>query len=258
MDATLEKQVDRLGRSSRIAAGVTVLGVVGVGLAMAYASWQLGTLQKDVAASEAQLIQVNQLREKAAKEAATLQQEITRAEAEKREYQAQVSELTSKVKGLQHLLERTTDLSRFRHNVDWVALKYTASENPAEARVLERVLRLRDQNVGWSLGGTQPEQGFDSPSFAAYVLQSLGLLPNSEAAAGRDLLQRSRLLRSILPRVDEPKIGDLVFYPGGFALFFFRDQNHQPFVIGMTPSGIVALEPNFAFVEGAARPNYRR
>lgn len=258
MDAALEKQVDRLGRSSRIAAGVTVLGVAGVALAMAYASWQLSTLQKDVAASQAQLIHVNQQREEAATKVDTLQKEIKKAEAEKRKYQEQISELTSKVEELQRSLARTTDLARFRHNVDMVDLKGIASQYPAEARVLDRILDLRGRNVGWRLGGTRPEQGFDSPSFAAYVLQSLALIPNNEDAAGRDILQRSRVLRSILHRVGEPKIGDLVFYPGGYALFFFRDQRQQPFVIGMTPNGIVALEPDFAAVEGVARPDYRR
>jgi hypothetical protein len=48
-----------------------------------------------------------------------------------------------------------------------------------------------------------------------------------------------------------------VFYPAGYALFWFVDRNNRPFVIGMTPTGIVALEPNFAERTGVGRPKYR-
>ena len=54
----------------------------------------------------------------------------------------------------------------------------------------------------------------------------------------------------------QPQPGDVVFYPSGYALFWFVDHNQQPFVVGMTPNGIVALEPNFAERIGVRRPSY--
>jgi cell wall-associated NlpC family hydrolase len=242
MDATLEKEVDRLGRSSRVAAGITILGVIGVGLAMMYATSQLHSLQTEVAASRAQLKSVTEQREKAAAQVESLRKEIKNAEVEKQKYLEQISELKRQ-------LSATTDLSRFVHPVDFVDWKGLASQNPAENRVLERILDLRRRRVGWLLGGTRPEEGFDSPSFAAYVLQSV--LRGGQDRASSNLL-------STLPPANEPRVGDLVFYPGGYALFFFLDHHNKPFVIGMTPQGIVALEPTFARIERVARPNYRR
>jgi len=255
MDPTLEKEVDRLGRSSRVAAAVTLLGVVGVVLAMAYATSQLRKLQLEVAASEARLSEVNKQREQASVRVEILQKEITKAEADKRKYQEQILELTSKIEDLKRLLTQTADMSRFRHPVDMVDLKQAASDNFGASRALALILQLRDRNVRWNLGGTLPEEGFDSPSFAAYVLQSLRLIDYDPQ---RDIAQPSKILRSLLSRTDHPEVGDLVFYPGGYALFFFKDHNHKPFVIGMTPIGIVALEPDFAPKDGVARLNYRR
>ena len=75
------------------------------------------------------------------------------------------------------------------------------------------------------------------------MLESSGAQPES-------LLSRSRQLYTQLEPVDEPGIGDLAFYPAGYALFYFLDHEQNPFVIGMTPAGIVALEPDFAKVIG--------
>src|SRR5262249_47300093 len=123
--------------------------------------------------------------------------------------------------------------------------------------LLEVILQLRERKVRWRLGGASVEEGFDSPSFAAFILVE------EKALAGQpgdgDLLARSRQLAANLPKAEEPlRPGDLIFFPGGYALFWFLDQNAQPFVIGMTPLGIVALEPSFAERIAARRPAYRR
>jgi hypothetical protein len=237
MDATLEKEVDRLGRSSRIAAGTTILGVIGVGLAMVYATSQLRRLQNEITTSQEKLSIIIGERDQATRE---------RDQATE-----QVKTLGEEIKKLERRLSSTTNLAQFVHPVDFVDLKFLASQRPAGARVLERILELRARNVVWRLGGRRPSEGFDSPSFAAFVLQSLKIIGTSEDQAQPNLL-------STLPRAGEPKVGDLVFYPGGYALFFFLDQHHRPFVIGMTPQGIVALEPTFAPIEGVAHPNYQR
>jgi len=56
-----------------------------------------------------------------------------------------------------------------------------------------------------------------------------------------------------LPPTATPEVGDLVFYPAGYALFRFEDGRGSPFVIGMTPQGIIALDPDFSKPIGAAR-----
>jgi hypothetical protein len=46
----------------------------------------------------------------------------------------------------------------------------------------------------------------------------------------------------------------LVFYRTGYVMFYFTDQRNSPFVIGMTPFGILALDPDFARIIGYRRP----
>jgi hypothetical protein len=88
----------------------------------------------------------------------------------------------------------------------------------------------------WGLANT-PRGGFTSPGFAGYVLR--GLAPVSGGADPERALRR-------LPRtLDPPFIGDVVLYEAGFAMFFLRDANDQPYVLGMTPVGVTSLEPDF-------------
>src|SRR5439155_133263 len=83
---------------------------------------------------------------------------------------------------------------RFMHSIDMVDLKDTASKNPAEGRVLQLIFELKARKVAWKLGGTTPNEGFDSPSFAAYVLQSLHLITSDKHSSQADLCQKIRLL----------------------------------------------------------------
>ena len=258
MDATLEREVERLGRSSRVAALITVLGVIGVGLAMIYATFQLHSLQSQVIASKTELAKVNDDLAKANRDRAeaeeqvhALQTQIRSAEVKIQKYQEQISEL-------QKQLSNTADLSRSAHPIDWDVLKSIAIANAKEARVLQKILELKSRKVPWHLGGTQPDQGFDSPTFAAYVLQSVGLLPGSQTRGESNLVTTSQNLRSMFPATQEPRVGDLMFYPKGFALFYFVDHRRKPFVIGMTPEGIVSLEPDFLPTTGIVRPSYHR
>lgn len=163
-----------------------------------------------------------------------------------------IMELESQVRTLEKLLLETTDLARFRHPVDLTDLKSIASQYPEPARALDLIFQLREHNVRWHLGGQSPEQGFDSPSFAAYIVSRLrpDVLPGFSATS--DLVTASHTLKSSLPPTSHPGVGDLAFYPSGYALFRFVDRHGQPFVIGMTPQGIVALEPNFSQSIGAA------
>lgn len=167
--------------------------------------------------------------------------------------QEEVKKLQQRVDDLQEQLRRTTDVARFRHDIDFVDLKMIASRYPAPARALELILALRERRVGWRLGGRSPEEGFDSPSFATYVLRQRAPTSPAPVITGTDLIAASRALMQTLPRTDTPGVGDLVFYPAGYALFRFEDARGQPFVIGMTPQGIVALKPEFSAPVGAAR-----
>jgi len=65
------------------------------------------------------------------------------------------------------------------------------------------------------------QKGFDSPSFAAYLLEKNGLLAEPASA--------------VRYRLREPEVGPVAFHERGYTMFYFVDGQGQPFVIGMTP-----------------------
>jgi hypothetical protein len=89
-------------------------------------------------------------------------------------------------------------------------------------------------------------------------LLNFDLIDRDQLPNGIDIGSVYESLREILPRVSQPTVGDVAFYPGGYVLFYLLNKDNKPFVIGMTPSGIVALDPNFAEPVGFGRPDYRR
>ena len=131
-------------------------------------------------------------------------------------------------------------------------LSVVSARHPREARVLGRILELRQQGVRWYPLGQSPEEGFDSAGFAAFILRELKV-PAGEAQQGENLFGTISRIWKQLPQISQPRIGDLVFYPNGYVLFQFEDQFRRPFVIGMTPFGIVGLDPHFAKPVGCRR-----
>jgi hypothetical protein len=59
-----------------------------------------------------------------------------------------------------------------------------------------------------------------------------------------------------LPPTTQPKTGDLVIYPSGYAMFYFADPQ-GPFVVGMTPLGIAAFKSDFAKPAGYRQVTWR-
>ena len=179
------------------------------------------------------------------REVGQLKTEIVQNRKQVATLKSELQETRDKLEAARKRLAETFEMSRFEHPVDPVDLKIIFSRYPKQARALKLMLDMKQGGVGWHLGGQSPDVGFDSPSFAAFVLRELGVL----GTAGDEpdtVLSRSYQLFNQLEPVDKPDIGDLAFYPAGYALFYFKDHENRPFVIGMTPAGIVALEPDFA------------
>jgi len=135
-------------------------------------------------------------------------------------------------------IEETMVFDRNRYQMDWANAKSLLSGSDSrQERLILDIIGMKMEGVGWKLNGYSPEEGFDSPSFAAWLLNKNELLRIEPS-------QRYRL-PEMLPETDNPRIGDLVFYDSGYAMFYFRDRYGHPFCIGMTPLGIAALEINF-------------
>jgi hypothetical protein len=145
---------------------------------------------------------------------------------------------------IQGRLDEASSLDRYLYPINLVQVKNLAVYSARAAALLETILKLRDKGLAWHLGGRTPEQGFDSPGFVVYVLRLQNLPGGSlERATSEYLLQN-------LPEVADPDTGDLVFYEGGYVLFYFQAYQGDPFVIGMTPFGIVPLRNDFAKIIG--------
>ncbi len=124
-----------------------------------------------------------------------------------------------------------------RFEFDFSRDKELFSRYPNQTILIEEMRRMIDAGeVKWHLGGYSPETGFDSPSFAAFMINKYS---KTKISAG----ERYKL-REILTATTQPAVGDIVFYEGGYAMFYFKYHN-QPFVIGMTPVGLTSLTFDF-------------
>ena len=135
----------------------TLLPAVAAVALLGYSSWRLGVESTQVALLTRQ--------------ADSLQKTVDDRETEIKQLQDRIKTLQQKLSDTQALLRDTVELAKYRHPVDFVDLKVIYSRYPRQARVLEEILNLRRQGVKWKLGGQQPAEGFDSPSFAAYILR---------------------------------------------------------------------------------------
>lgn len=233
---SIENQ-DRI--SKRNAVLWTTIPIVAAFALLGYSSWRLATSSNAVSALE-------QTAEDAKREIYNLTVQID-------EKRAEVSSLRQQLEQTEKTLRETLEFSKYRFVVDPVDVKDIYSRFPREAKILDFIIDMREQDVGWRLGGRSPEEGFDSPSFAEYVLRRFDLSDDA-GTAGLPLIAASRRLYNILPRADSPRIGDLAFYPSGYVMFYFLGSGNEPFVIGMTPFGIAAFKEDFAKVIGYRRP----
>jgi len=78
-----------------------------------------------------------------------------------------------------------------------------------------------------------------------------------ELRPGESLADASRSLYEKLPSTTQPRTGDLVFYPAGYAMFYFTEPREGSFVLGMTPVGIAALKSDFSKPVGYRQVQWR-
>jgi len=228
-----------------------------VNIQLAKAEEQVKLSQEVLALTEAELKQANQEVSALKEEAERYRQEAEKHRKEAEQYREEIEELRQQLDELNTTLTEVTeklhqaiDFQRELAPVDvFRDIKSIARlYPPTQAGILFEIVQ-QYAGVDWKLGGTSPWDGFDSPSFVAYVLDDHGLLPVPVSEA------RYRL-RDILPARDGPRVGDIVFYELGYTMFYYEGEGQQPFVIGMTPLGILALKPDFAAIVGYGEVSY--
>lgn len=178
------------------------------------------------------------------------QRELDGATQRLTELQAKLTAVEKQLEADEKALQATTNLKQYEHPVGMMTVKemFGRSQLQRQAQLLLSILELKDR-TGWRVGGRTPTEGFDSPRFAAYLLQNRHLRDVSEAL-GNSVNSAQDAIRQALPSEPEPAIGDVVFYSTGYTMFFFKDERGKAFVIGMTPFGVLALDPSFANIIG--------
>jgi hypothetical protein len=205
----------------------------------------LADTEKELAATKEELIAAQERLDQLERELDELAQRSESYRVEIADLERQKGELVEELRDTNEQLKLATDLNQYRFTGDWpLTIKLMASNYMFYGIPGDFVIELNNlQGVAWKLGGFSPGEGFDSPSFVAYILDSYGLLdaPAIDVRYGLD---------RVLPvRVGPPQVGDIVFYEAGYTMFYLVDEEGQPFVLGMTPVGVLALEPDFAPVK---------
>ncbi|MEM7550769.1 MAG: hypothetical protein AAF363_13890 [Bacteroidota bacterium] len=172
--------------------------------------------------------------------------------------------IESKEQQIQRLEEDLTQLNNYLHEADNFATykidispedrKYYlyTGEIPEQVQlVFRRIIDSQNEGVKFSLYGETPGQGFNSPSFITYIL-------NEERIAESVRTNSSELSYMFEKVYDNYRSGDLLIYKSGYCMMYFTNNytDTGSFVIGMTPSGILALKQNFAEEIAHLRPNY--
>jgi hypothetical protein len=94
--------------------------------------------------------------------------------------------------------------------------------------ILVRAMQDASRGIKFGAGETDAA-GYTSPGYAAHLLASAGV---------------TGPINSLPARQGTPRNGDIFIYAGNYTMFYYRIQNKE-FVIGMTPLGVLALDPAF-------------
>jgi hypothetical protein len=190
---------------------------------------------QEVTRLSTQLAEVNAARAQAQGDVIKLQQEVEREKQEAERLRTQLRESSRQLTQLEDQIRESADFVRFLHPIDLADAKQLMSVSPPLGELLVKILEFKRRDLPFSFANN-PDAGFTSPGFAGYVLQTLRKLP-------ADIPPDAALRR--LPSALEPRLGDIIQYETGFALFYLQDRRRLPFVIGMTPAGIAALNLDF-------------
>lgn len=218
-------------------------------LLLGYTIWQIQVYGEKLAEIQEQLdITTQKLHDASSSLQETeAQLEYTKAELEKTQktFETTASDLEKLRKELDEANTALQEVQAFANNsyeIDIVDEKSSlASEYPYESLVLFEIQRLQFSGIEWNLYGFSEAEGFNSPGFAIYIMQKQNMISGNYGPDARPW--------EILPLVDQPSVGDIIYYKGGYSMFYF-EQNGEGFVIGMTPLGIISLKPDFAPILG--------
>jgi hypothetical protein len=149
---------------------------------------------------------------------------LTAAQKELADSQTQVAKLRERLSQIYDFKQHVVPITEVDEKVSYGAI------GPKGFDILRAALEDSRKKLPFN-GANDIHKGFTSPGYAQYLLGKVGI-----TAPVATLTQRS----------GTPQNGDIIAYDGGYNMFYFSiPQLHKEFVIGMTPEGVLALEPNF-------------
>lgn len=196
--ASLDNRVEELGRASRRAAIVSLLGLLVVAGALTYAAFQLRSLERDRQRLESQVAQLTD---------------------SLRALEARTKSLIQTQESVLDFLGSVTTGDRIRlvdPAVDWNRTKreiLAMQTGPRKSAVLAAIL-LAWKELPFSLGNRGLSHGLDSPHFIKVVLDRVGV-----KVSQRPDERLSDAMIKQFKRVDNPLPGDLIFYRGNVGSF---------------------------------------
>jgi cell wall-associated NlpC family hydrolase len=255
LPALLER-IERREKSARSRAVLySLLPVALTVVLLGYTASSVRNAQKQVDALKTEATTYTTQIDTLKKNAETYKTQSQSLQGDTENYKNQVTELQAQLAEAQKTLSEAVNLSRAVRTIDYANAKELASRFPGSESLLLDLLDLRQRRLKWKLGGQSRQEGFDSPSFAMYILRKRA--SGIELRPGESLSDASHNLYDKLPTTTQPRTGDLVFYPAGYAMFYFADPREGPFVLGMTPFGITALKSDFAKPAGYRQVQWR-
>ena len=253
----LLERIERREKSARSRAVLYSLLPVGLTVVLlGYTASSVRNAQQQVDALKAEASTYTTQIDTLKKNTETYKDQAQSQQGDAEKYKNQVTDLQAQLAEVQKSLSEAVNLSRSVRPLDYANAKELASRFPGSESLLLDILELRQRRIKWKLGGQTPQDGFDSPSFAMYILKQKRV-SGTELRPGESVSDVSRDLYNRLPPTTQPKTGDLAFYPGGYAMFYFQDQREGSFVLGMTPFGITALKSDFAKPVGYRQVQWR-
>jgi hypothetical protein len=194
---------------------------------------ELADARGQLSSARAQLAQTQQAATQAQTTLTDLRKQYDSVAAAKEAAERDLAASRQQVSELEQQLHQIYDFKPYVVPINEVDEKVAYGEIGEQGfRIIQQALQDEHRKLPFN-GANTRDLGFNSPGYANYLLRLTAHPP----------------LEQLHPRIGEPKNGDIITYQGGYTMFYFRVQG-KTFVIGMTPEGILSLNPQFGHQTG--------
>src|SRR5947207_5500415 len=195
----LLERIERREKSERSRAVLySLLPVALTVVLLGYTAASVRNAQKQVNALKTEATTYTTQIDTLKKDAETYKTQSQSLQGDAENYKNQVTELQAQLAEAQKTLSEAVNLSRAVRIIDYVNGKELASRFPGSESLLLDILDLRQRRIKWKLDGQSPQEGFNSPTFAMYILRQKRA-SGIELRRGESMAEASRSLYDTRP-----------------------------------------------------------